>query len=69
MINTLLNNMTWSFGFNPFSERPRRHIDTPKSREKIKMIHLLVNRGAKWMPRDRNEINDARRALLKMKAD
>ena len=33
------------------------------------MIRLLVNRGAKWIPRDRSEINDARRALLKMRAD
>jgi hypothetical protein len=33
------------------------------------MIHLLVSRGAKWIPRDRNDINDALRALLKMKAD
>jgi len=33
------------------------------------MIHLPVKRGAKWIPRDRNEINDARRTLLKMRAD
>lgn len=69
LISILLNNMTWSFDFDLFSERPKRHIDTSKSREKIKMIHLLVHGGAKWIPRDRNEINAARRALLKMKAD
>ena len=61
--------MTWSFDFDLFSERPKKHIDTSKSREKIKMIHLLVHSGAKWVLIDRNEINDARRALLKMKAD
>ena len=33
------------------------------------MIYLLVHSMAKWMPGDRNEINDDRRALLKMKAD
>jgi len=33
------------------------------------MIHLLAKHGAKWIPKDRNEINDARRALLKMRAD
>jgi hypothetical protein len=69
LISILLNNMTWSIDFDLFSERPKKHIDTSKSREKIKMIHLLVHSGAKWIPRDRNEINDARRALLKMKAD
>ena len=61
--------MTWTFDLDLYSRGSRKDIDTSKSREKIKMIHLLVYRGAKWIPRDRNDINDSRRALLKMRAD
>jgi hypothetical protein len=61
--------MTWFFDFNPFSERPKKNIDTSKSREKIKMIRLLISRGAKWIPIDRGDINYARKALLKMSHD
>jgi hypothetical protein len=61
--------MTWTFDLDFYSREPRGDINTSKSREKTKMIHLLVNRGAKWIPKDRNEINDARRALLKMKGE
>jgi hypothetical protein len=33
------------------------------------MIHLLARHGAKWLPNDRSEINEARRSLLKMSPD
>ena len=33
------------------------------------MIHLLAKRGVKWFPKDRSQIGDARRSLLKMKPD
>jgi hypothetical protein len=33
------------------------------------MIHLLARHGAKWKPKDRREINEARRSLLKMRPD
>lgn len=33
------------------------------------MIHILAKHGAKWMPPDRYQINDARRSLLKMSVD
>jgi hypothetical protein len=69
LINTLLNNMIWSFDFDLFSERPRKNVNTSKSRGKIKMTRLLVNRGAKWIPRARGYINNAHMALLKMRAD
>jgi len=33
------------------------------------MIHMLAKHGAKWLPKDRSEIGEARRSLLKMKPD
>ena len=45
------------------------NIDDWDSRNKIKMIHLLARYGAKWKPKDHRKINEARRALLKMKPD
>jgi hypothetical protein len=65
MIQSLLHGMSWSFDL--FShDRRERDIDTSRSREKIKMIHMLVRNGARWEPQDRRAINDARRSLIKM---
>ena len=33
------------------------------------MIHILAKNGAKWFPKDRSEIADARRSLLKLQPD
>ena len=35
----------------------------------MKMIHMLVAHGAKWLPKDKHEIGDVRRELLMMKPD
>jgi len=67
LIQTCINGMGWTFDF--YSHRQKKDNDNSESREKIKMIHLLAQNGAKWMPKDRNEINYARQSLLKMKAD
>jgi len=48
---------------------PARNLDTEKSREKMKMIHLLAKNGAKWKPQDKSIIKDARQALIKMLPD
>jgi hypothetical protein len=37
--------------------------------EKIKLIHLLAKHGARWVPKDTSEINDARKSLLKLIPD
>ena len=52
-----------------YSSRQRKDIDNSESREKIKMIYLLAEEGAKWMPGDRYEVNDARQSLLIMKSN
>jgi hypothetical protein len=67
LIQSCLINMTWSVDF--FYRNKKSDLDSTRSREKIKMIHMLAKSGAKWMPEDRYVINDARRELLKMKPD
>jgi hypothetical protein len=67
LIQSCLGNMSWSVDF--FYRNKKRDLDSSRSREKIKMIHMLVKSGAKWMPEDRYAINDARRSLLKMTPD
>ena len=67
LIQACLRNMSWSVGF--FDRKKKRDLDSTRSREKIKMIHMLVKSGAKWIPEDRYVINDARREFLKMKPD
>jgi len=57
-IELLLNYMGWD------STRERRHLDTEKAREKIKMLHLLVRYGARWVPEDLASITNVRRSLL-----
>jgi len=69
LFGVLTNTMTWSFDFDPFSDNPRKNIDTSRSREKIKMVYLLAAHGAKWIPEDRGEISETRRSLLKMSPD
>lgn len=69
-INSLLHSMSWDFSF----ERPglwsetgsRNGIDSSRARERMKMLHMIVAQGAKWLPADKRAIGDARRYLLKM---
>ncbi len=74
LIQSLLTSMSWYFDINRWdiwsSDRTsKRNMENEESREKIKMIHMLTKHGAKWLPKDRSEIGEARRSLLKMKPD
>ena len=74
LIQALITSMSWYFDFNHWDiwrtdRTSKRNLDNDKSREKIKMIHMLVKYGVKWFPKDRSEIGEARRSLLKMKSD
>lgn len=69
LIQTCLRQLPWSFDFSRLEWGRDKDIDTARSRETIKMIHILAKHGAKWTPVERYEINDARRALLKMSVD
>jgi hypothetical protein len=68
LIQTCIQGLQHSFGYDWFT-RERKGIDSTLSREKLKMIHILSKRGAKWMPTEGYQINDARRSLLKMRVD
>jgi hypothetical protein len=59
--------MTWSFDLD--HRNTKRDLDTSRSREKLKMIHLLARHGAKWIPAGIDEISQARRSLMKMSPD
>jgi hypothetical protein len=59
--------MTWSFDLD--YRNPKRNLDTSRSREKLKMIHLVARHGAKWIPAGKDEISHARRSLMKMSPD
>ena len=69
LIQTCLQYLQWSFDYDWFGRDKNKDIDSSRSRETLKMIHILAKYGAKWMPADRSEINDARRSLLKMSVD
>ncbi len=69
-IQGCLNGMSWSFRIDPWGlERDRKNIDTERSRDGMKAIHLLVKHGARWLPVDKDEISDVRRSLLKLSPD
>ncbi|MBA4418725.1 MAG: hypothetical protein C0392_12575 [Syntrophus sp. (in: bacteria)] len=67
MIQHLLFSMSWDY--DRWSNRFReKDIDSSRSLDCIKMIHMLARAGTVWDP-DGRALGDARRALLKMKAD
>ena len=69
-IQSLLTRLDWDFSYLRWGgARPKRDIDTERSREQMKLIHLLAKHGAKWAPKDTGQINSARQSLVKMKAD
>jgi hypothetical protein len=69
LIQSLLASMGYPLDFDSFSDRREKGIDTSRTREKMKMIHMLTRYGALWAPKDKSEINAARRALLRMAPD
>jgi hypothetical protein len=69
LIQDCIQHLQWSFDYSPFDRDKKTDIDSSRSRETIKMIHILAKHGAKWMPTDHIEINDARRSFLKMSVD
>ncbi|MBS3779454.1 MAG: ankyrin repeat domain-containing protein [Desulfovermiculus sp.] len=58
------------YGLESFWDRgSTRNLDSNRAREKMKMIHLLAQNGAKWLPQDKQTIKDARLKLIKMRPD
>jgi hypothetical protein len=74
IIPQLLNTLTWSGrfsrAFDPwFPAAAKRKFDSPESRDTMKAIHVLAKHGAKWIPKDKDAIAQARRSLLQMISD
>lgn len=69
LIQSLINRMSWVVYNSYIYSRKETNIDTPYSREKMKMIHLLVRYGARWEPVDKWHFTDARKTFLKMDPD
>ncbi len=65
-IASLLHSMSWEIAFRRRPELRARGIDTDRAREKLRMLHMLLAAGARWLPADTRAISDARRCLLKM---
>ena len=69
-ITWLLHSMSWGFSFERTSvwSSPDSHpgIDSSYARERMKMLHMIVSKRAKWLPEDKAAIGDARRCFLKM---
>ena len=62
-IEYLLNSMAW------WPKCARKKIDSDATREKMKMLHLLVRHGARWVPEDMASINTVRRTILCLDPD
>lgn len=68
-ISSILHSMSWEALFTrpgEWTEVRSRGIDTTRARERMRMLHMLVAAGAKWLPGDKRSISEARRCLLKM---
>jgi len=47
-------------------QREEGGVDSYETRGKMEVAELLVRHGARWVPRNDGEVNDARRSLLKL---
>jgi hypothetical protein len=67
LLQHALERMSWNFRSDPWSSRgSAQRLDTSEAGEQVEIIELLVQHGARWVPKDRGEINSARRSLLKL---
>jgi hypothetical protein len=69
LIQCLIQGMGYALDFDLYREIRRKNIDTNRTREKIKMVHILVSKGVKWIPNGRPEIAEVRRSFLRLKPD
>jgi hypothetical protein len=69
LIQQCIQCLPWGSHYGWLGRGRETDIDSSRSRETLKMIHILAKHGTKWTPEERYEFNDARRALLRMKSD
>lgn len=46
-----------------------RNIDDDSARERLKMLHLIVKNGARWIPEDLDEVSTVRKEMLRLTSD
>ena len=46
-----------------------KNVDTAQTREKMKLLYLLVRHGARWIPEDPKDMNCIRRTMLALDRD
>jgi hypothetical protein len=72
LIDSLVSRMSWNFHFDVWNRWDRKRVDknfdSSSSRERMKMLHLIIRNGAKWRPSE-DDIKSARRSLLKLLPD
>lgn len=69
-ISHLVMRMSWCYPTDILGYlNDRRPIDTQEARDCMKSVHMLVARGARWLPTDKAKLKDIRRCLLKLTTD
>lgn len=62
-IEVVLNSMSW------WRPHDRKKVDTEETREKMKLLYLLIRHGARWIPTNPKDMNSVRRSLLGLDPD
>ena len=63
-IGLLLTTMNWWM-----PRDGKKNVDTEQTREKMKLLYLLIRHGARWIPENPKRMNDVRRTLLGLDRD
>ena len=66
LIQHVLNGLGYVYDYDSLTDIKRKYIDNMKTREKIKMVHVLAQRGVTWSPRGKSDIAEGRRSLLRL---
>jgi hypothetical protein len=70
LLQGLLEKLGWACGFRSWNwPRDGAGINTTETREGMRAVDLLARHGAKWIPKDKRDMNDARKSLLKLIPD
>ena len=69
LIQHVLNGLGLAYDYDSLTNIKKKNIDNMETREKIKMIHILAQRGVTWSPQGKPYIAEARRSLLRLTPD
>lgn len=66
-LRQLLQSLDWGVRFRSVDSYFDYFDDSSASRDRMRAIQMLVEHGGRWTPKDKGEVNDIRRGLLKLK--